>query len=234
MKIAIFSDIHGNKEALEAILNDIKKEDIDEIICLGDVIAIGPNSKECMDLIISNNIKIVLGNNELYFLKGTYIDDEMDEGKIKHQQWIKEQLNNRHREYLNKSKMFIERVYNDKKVLFTHFPININSEDEYPFYDLNIVKNGEINNIVDNLKYDLIFIGHEHQEFNINNKLYDIGSSGCRKDNITKYTIFDTNTFDISTRQLQYDRKKFIDSILSYEYPERNLIAKLFFGIDIK
>jgi len=36
MKIAIFSDIHGNREALTSVIEDIKKENINEIICLGD------------------------------------------------------------------------------------------------------------------------------------------------------------------------------------------------------
>ena len=77
MKVAIFSDIHGNREALISIIKDIKKEGIKKIICLGDTIGIGPNPKECMDIIVDNNIKMVLGNHELYFIKGTQIDDEM-------------------------------------------------------------------------------------------------------------------------------------------------------------
>ena len=69
MKIAIFSDIHGNLQALESIITDIKKNNYDEVICLGDVIAMGPNPKECLDLIICNNYKMLLGNHELYYLK---------------------------------------------------------------------------------------------------------------------------------------------------------------------
>lgn len=42
-KLAIFSDIHGNLQALEAILKDIKEKEIEDIYCLGDVISIGPN-----------------------------------------------------------------------------------------------------------------------------------------------------------------------------------------------
>lgn len=41
------------------------------MICLGDSINIGPNSKECIDLLIENNIKSVLGNHEICLLKGT-------------------------------------------------------------------------------------------------------------------------------------------------------------------
>lgn len=64
-KIAVFSDIHGN---LQAILEDIKKEPIDSIICLGDVIGIGPNSKETLQLIEENKIEMILENHEIYFL----------------------------------------------------------------------------------------------------------------------------------------------------------------------
>ena len=36
MKIGIISDIHGNKKALDAVLKQFEKENIDKIICLGD------------------------------------------------------------------------------------------------------------------------------------------------------------------------------------------------------
>ena len=38
MRYAIISDIHGNVEALQAVLNDIKKQSIDSVICLGDIV----------------------------------------------------------------------------------------------------------------------------------------------------------------------------------------------------
>ena len=233
MRIAIFSDIHGNKEALNSIIEDIKKENIKEIICLGDTIGIGPNPKECMDLIINNNIKMVLGNHELYFLKGTNIDDNLGESEIKHQNWIKEQITDKQKQFLEECNMTIEKEINGKKVLFEHFPIDYNSKEQYPFYDLKIAKDGSIKEIVDILNYDLIFIGHEHNDFCIDNKLFDIGSSGCRKDNKTRYTIFDTETFMVETKIINFDREIFISDLLKYEYPDRNLIAKWFFGIEI-
>ena len=63
-RIAVFSDIHGNREALTSILNDIKKENIDKIIYLGDVIGIGPKPKECLEIILNSNIETVTGNHE--------------------------------------------------------------------------------------------------------------------------------------------------------------------------
>ena len=41
--IAVISDIHGNLEALKSVLEDIKKRNIEKIICLGDIIAKGSN-----------------------------------------------------------------------------------------------------------------------------------------------------------------------------------------------
>lgn len=233
MRIAIFSDIHGNKEALKAVIDDIKNEKIDEIICLGDTIGIGPNPKECMDMIISNNINMVLGNHELYFLKGTDIDPLLGEDEIKHQNWVKEQITDEQKEFLEKCNLSLEKEIKDKKILFEHFLIDSNSNNEYPFYSLNIIKENMINGIVDKMNYDLIFIGHEHKEFNLDNKLYDGGSSGCRKDNITRYTILDTDSFEIYTKNIPFDRVKFEEALLRENYPDRDLIAKWFFGIEL-
>lgn len=233
MRIAIFSDIHGNKEALTSIIEDIKKEGIDETICLGDTIGIGPNPKECMDIIIDNNIEMVLGNHELYFLKGTDIDDEIGEDEVKHHNWVKSQITDTQKRYLEKCNMVLEKNCGGKKVLFEHFLVDYNSNDEYPFYDLKIIKDGSISEVIKDLKYELIFIGHEHNNFSIDNRLYDIGSSGCRKDNFTRYTIFDTESFTVETKNIEYDREKFKNDLLKIDYPDRNLIAKWSFGIEI-
>ena len=233
MKIAIFSDIHGNKEALKVIIDDAKKENINNVICLGDVIGIGPNPSECMDLIIENNIEMVLGNHELYFIKGTQIDDEMGESEIKHQEWVKSKITEEQKEFLEKCSLQVEKTIKNKRILFEHFPIDYESKDLYPFCDLKIVKDGEINNVCSSLNYDLIFIGHEHKSFTIDNKLYDVGSSGCTKDGKTKYTILNTEDFDITVKELEYDRNEFVEELLKYDYPDRNLIAKWFFGLKL-
>jgi diadenosine tetraphosphatase ApaH/serine/threonine PP2A family protein phosphatase len=49
MRRAILSDIHGNQPALEAVLADIRRHDIEEIVCLGDVIGYGGRPRECVD-----------------------------------------------------------------------------------------------------------------------------------------------------------------------------------------
>ncbi|MDP6794618.1 MAG: metallophosphoesterase family protein, partial [Verrucomicrobiota bacterium] len=52
MKRALISDIHGNYEALKAVLDDIREQSITEIYCLGDIVGYGPNPCECLDKII--------------------------------------------------------------------------------------------------------------------------------------------------------------------------------------
>ena len=76
-RYAIITDIHGNIEGLNAILDDIKTKDVDDTFCLGDVIDLGTNSKECVDKLLELNIKTTLGNHELYLLRGTDIDSSI-------------------------------------------------------------------------------------------------------------------------------------------------------------
>ncbi|WP_088548676.1 metallophosphoesterase family protein [Paenibacillus aquistagni] len=60
--IAILSDIHGNLQALEAVLEDIERQGVDRLICLGDMVGTGPNSVEVMDLLQAECDIIVRGN----------------------------------------------------------------------------------------------------------------------------------------------------------------------------
>lgn len=62
-KTAIVSDIHANLPALEAVLEDIRGQNVDRIVCLGDVIGYGPNPCECLDLAMEFAF-CVLGNHD--------------------------------------------------------------------------------------------------------------------------------------------------------------------------
>jgi len=64
VKRALISDIHGNLEALEAVLEDIRAQDIREIYCLGDVIGYGPNPCQCLDLVMQHTRLCIMGNHD--------------------------------------------------------------------------------------------------------------------------------------------------------------------------
>jgi predicted phosphodiesterase len=68
---AIISDIHSNLEALQAVLDDIAKQNVDEIYCLGDVVGYGPNPRECIDLVMKCKV-VLLGNHD----QGAMFDPE--------------------------------------------------------------------------------------------------------------------------------------------------------------
>lgn len=63
-KTAILSDIHGNLEALEAVLHDASEKNVTRFWCLGDVVGYGPNPNECLDLVCQSFEFCVLGNHE--------------------------------------------------------------------------------------------------------------------------------------------------------------------------
>lgn len=67
---AIISDIHGNLEALKAVLADIEHLGIKEIICLGDVIGYGPEPRECLDIVKDIAKFTILGNHEEAVIQG--------------------------------------------------------------------------------------------------------------------------------------------------------------------
>jgi len=65
MKKAILSDIHGNLEALRAVLHDISERGIEEIIFLGDVVGYGADPEACLTLIDEHASVFVVGNHDL-------------------------------------------------------------------------------------------------------------------------------------------------------------------------
>lgn len=68
MRIAIISDIHGNWVALESVLNDLKSEHIDHIVCLGDIATDGPQPREAIAQLKTLNSSVVMGNMDAWIL----------------------------------------------------------------------------------------------------------------------------------------------------------------------
>ncbi len=64
MRYAIVSDIHANIRAWEAVLADIRSQEIDVIVCLGDVVGYGPKPAEVLEAVRSVTDHFVLGNHD--------------------------------------------------------------------------------------------------------------------------------------------------------------------------
>ena len=80
MNIALISDIHGNLAAFEAVLADIERVQPDQVDCLGDVLAEGPQPREVLARLRALGCPVVLGNAdaELLDLPG---DAESEDGR---------------------------------------------------------------------------------------------------------------------------------------------------------
>ena len=69
MKIALISDIHANLPALEAVLNDLERQQPDAIYCLGDLIGYNVWPNQVISLIRQHRIATVAGNHDLKVTK---------------------------------------------------------------------------------------------------------------------------------------------------------------------
>lgn len=74
MRIALISDIHGNLEALTAVLRDIERHSIDEIACLGDIVGYGCDPSACLELVRTTCRVKLLGNHDAAVLGRTSTD----------------------------------------------------------------------------------------------------------------------------------------------------------------
>jgi predicted phosphodiesterase len=157
---ALISDIHGNLEALEVVLDDIKAQGIEEIFCLGDIIGYGPNPRECIDRVMASCKMTLLGNHD----QGAMFDpDGFNIGAERAIFWTREQLetpsdrvNNEKRwEFLG----MLPRSFRQDSFLFVHgSPRNPLSEYIFPEDIYNHRKMERLFQLVE--KY--CFQGHTH------------------------------------------------------------------------
>ena len=64
MKYGIYSDIHGNLEALKRVLESMKRLGVEKKVCLGDIVGYGPFPNECVELVAENSDVAILGNHD--------------------------------------------------------------------------------------------------------------------------------------------------------------------------
>src|SRR3954447_21840503 len=103
MRYAVFTDIHANLEALEAILAKIdeiaKTEPIDGIWFLGDLVGYGPNPNECIDKLRERTDVIIAGNHDWAAVGKIDLEDFSEAARIS-AEWTAKQLTEEHRQFL--------------------------------------------------------------------------------------------------------------------------------------
>ena len=165
MKIAAISDIHGNIDALEAVMEDIKNEGCEKIYVLGDYAMAGPEPSLVVDWFFKKqfdpNFKMIQGNtdsmianynNELYEtlkLKAPIMAEA-----LKNDVTI---LNPIQKEFLQNLPIQLEIEEEGVKILLVHGSPRKNNEDISPNLPLE-----KIEEMLDNVNADVILCGHTH------------------------------------------------------------------------
>lgn len=133
VKRAVISDIHGNIEALEAVLADAQAQGAEKYYCLGDVVGYGPNPRECVDRILNFDL-CILGNHD----QGALYDPEgFSSGAERAIFWTREQLETVHGDRDQAAKRWdflsqLPRTSRDGRYLFVHGSAR-NPLNEYVF-----------------------------------------------------------------------------------------------------
>lgn len=108
MRIAIFSDVHGNLTALEAVLADIDDQSVDEIVFAGDLCLLGPRPQDCVDLLRHRSeISAIHGNTDKVIDGPPLLSDDIEEEERERWQrvhdiatWTRETLSEMNRAWL--------------------------------------------------------------------------------------------------------------------------------------
>lgn len=231
---AIISDIHANLEALEAVLQDIRAQGIEEIYCLGDIVGYGPNPCECVDLVMDCKV-VLLGNHD----QGALFDPEwFNIGAERAIFWTRQVMESgppkecqRRWDFLGE----LPRMHTEDNLMFVHGSAR-NPLNEYVFPEdiYNQRKMERIFALVNSVCFqghthipgifteDLNFISPEEvdYQFKLGSQKYliNVGSVGQPRNGVplSSYAVLDGDT--VHFRRVQYEVEKTIAKI--YAIPD--------------
>ncbi len=241
MRYGIFSDIHSNLEALQAVIKAYQKEKIDKYFCLGDVVGYGANPNECVEIIRNFSSVTVAGNHDwgaVDLFSRESFNQEAKEAIL----WTSLQLSVDSRNFLRN----LNLVSQQDGLVLVHGSLN---EPENFNYLLNV---DLCQATFELLRSRVCFVGHTHipvifvrdEEGNIhfedvqkititpvNKYVINVGSVGQPRDSIPEavYCIWDTEKCEVEIKRIAYDvflaRQKIIDKGLPEFLGNRLLIG---------
>lgn len=163
-KVAIISDIHGNLEALNSVLSDIEKRNIKRIFCLGDIIAKGTHSEECVNIVRSRCEVVVKGNVDSDYTRENVdlsLESEIFANRFL---WNRNKLSEESITYLRSLPYCYEFYFSGRLVRIMHAtPQKINGivssvDSLYKFYSLFLPSEHTLSD----KKADVVIYGHIH------------------------------------------------------------------------
>jgi putative phosphoesterase len=209
MRIAIFSDIHGNLQALEAVLADLGAQNPDAIYCLGDLVGYGANPNEVTERIRREGFPTVMGNYDdgVGFDRDecgcAYREDAERARGQRSLEWTKARTVPENKAFLRALKNEIRFEVDATRVLLVHgSPRKMN---EYLFEDRPL---SSFQRLAAASSADLIVFGHTHRPYvkDVDGvRFVNAGSVGKPKDGDWRacYAIVDGGA--VIFRRVEYD-----------------------------
>lgn len=178
MKIAVISDIHGNCDALIEVLQKARKEKVEHLLILGDLVGYYYHPDEILKLLSEWSFDIIKGNHE-EILEDLIADPAIGNSiRLKygsgHQEAIKT-LTNQQLNFLRDLPVTKSVRFNDISILMCHGSPWSNDYYIYPDCDNETIRK------CDSKEHDFVLIGHSHYAFafkNANSILINPGSVG--------------------------------------------------------
>lgn len=186
-RIAVISDIHANFEALKSVFEDIETQNIDKIICLGDIIGKGIHAHQCIELVKKKCNTVIMGNVDERFCEDVekFKDYEIEYNRMVYHQSL---MTKADMKYLQSLPYSTEFYLSGNLVRMFH--ANPNSFDSnLNHFDVNFKKKLKLfepgNFTVSDKTADIVVFGHLHYQFM--EKYYNrtlincgsVGNSGC-------------------------------------------------------
>jgi predicted phosphodiesterase len=239
MKYAIIADIHGNLDAFQVVLEDIRAQKATHIVCLGDVVGYNAQPKECLDIVRQMNIPCVKGNHDEYCSTENHLDG-FNPHAAEAVHWTREQLPEDDKKWLRELK------YSRMAANFTMVHATLDAPERwgyvfdklaaaasFPYQNTQMCFFGHTHVPVAFMR-DTVVRGGTYSKFKVDpSKKYfiNVGAVGQPRDNNPKaaYVIYDMDAQTIELRRLEYDIASAQKKILDAGLPER-LAERLAFG----
>lgn len=234
MRTAVISDIHGNKDALDRVLEDIDSSDVQAVFCLGDMIGYGPEPEAVVQRIRARDIPAVMGNHELAAADPKILKYFNPLARRSLQLTLR-MLSDDSLRYI--CDLPACAVLNDCRFVHGFPPDSINT---YLFQ----VGVDKLVQTVRQMPETLCFVGHTHmleliscdEQTAVQKTLYrgsvalertqkhivNVGSVGQPRDddNHAKYVIWDSEKQEIEVRYISYDIEAVVEKIIAAGLPE--------------
>ena len=222
----MFSDVHANLHALEAIWAHIEREVPDTVYCLGDLVGYGAYPNEVIEFIKSRDIPTVMGNYDegvgfdLHDCGCAYKDSEQDRlGKLS-LSWSREHTSDVNKEYLQSLQRQIRLEEHLPDLLLVHgSPRKIN---EYLYEDR---PQATFERIAKVAGTDVILFGHTHLPYSktVSKTLFvNTGSVGKPKDGDPRagyVTLTLNRKIEVEFHRVEYDVRAAGDAVRDRDLP---------------